>query len=224
MAIHHWPKSERPRERLLERGSSNLSDAELLAIVLRTGSGGESALGLARRTLQHFGGLRNLLNADAKTFCGIHGMGSAKFVQLQAAIELCRRHLRERLDRGNALASPKHTESFLLAQLRDQTREVFCCLFLDNRHRVIKYEELFWGTLNGTSVYPREVVRAALRHNAAAVILAHNHPSGVAEPSQADRSITNKLSEALGLMDIRVLDHLIIGDGNCVSFAKRGLI
>lgn len=224
MAIHHWPAGERPREKLLERGAAALSDAELLAIFLRTGVAGRSAVDLARALLDDFGGLRPLLAADREGFCARPGLGAAKFAQLQAVLEMGRRHLGEELARGEALTSSAATRRYLCAQLRDRAHEVFACLFLDNRHRVIAFDELFRGTIDGASVYPREVVKAALRHNAAAVILAHNHPSGVTEPSRADTRLTERLREALGLVDIRVLDHVVVGEGEPVSFAERGLL
>jgi DNA repair protein RadC len=185
MAISDWPASERPREKLLERGADALSDAELLAIFLRTGTTGQSAVALARELLDGFGGLRPLLAADHATFCRRRGLGAAKFVQLQAVLEMGRRHLHEALMRGETLTSSETTRAYLRARLGERDHEIFACLFLDNRHRVIAFDELFRGTIDGASVYPREVVKAALRHNAAAVILAHNHPSGVAEPSTA---------------------------------------
>jgi len=224
MAISDWPARERPRERLLTNGPRSLSDAELLAIFLRTGVRGKSAVDLARELLERFGSLRRLLAADRDTFCQAPGLGSAKFAQLQAVLEMSRRHLAEQFERGNPLLNPDHTARFLQARLRDYPYEVFAVLFLDNRHRVLAFEELFRGTVDGASVHPREVVRRALQHNAAAVILSHNHPSGVAEPSQADQRITARLSEALALVDIRVLDHLVIGDGDCCSMAQRGLL
>jgi DNA repair protein RadC len=224
MAIRDWPAAERPREKLLQRGAGALSDAELLAIFLRTGVTGMSAVDLARRLIGDFGGLRPLLEADCKNFCRHKGLGEAKYVQLQATLELGRRHLLATLQRGDALSSPDDTRRFLAARLRGYGHEVFAALFLDNRHRVIAFEELFSGTIDGASVHPREVVKRALAHNAAAVILAHNHPSGVAEPSRADESITRRLREALGVVEIRVLDHLIVGDGEITSLAERGLI
>ena len=222
MAIRDWPEMERPREKLLTLGAQVLSDAELLAIFLRTGVKGKSAVDLARELLADFGSLRSLLTADLSTFCQSHGLGSAKFAQLQAVLEMAKRHLAEELERGDALTNPQLTQRYLLSQLRDRSHEVFACLFLDNQQRVIRYQELFHGTLDGAAVYPREVVKQALSVSAAAVILAHNHPSGVAEPSRSDRAITDRLTEALGFMDIRVLDHLVVGDGYCVSFAERG--
>lgn len=224
MAIKDWPAGERPRERLLRDGAASLSDAELLAIFLRTGVRGQSAVDLARGLLRQFGGLRELLAADREHFCQAPGLGDAKFAQLQATLEMGRRHLSQRMQRGDALLSPGDTARFLMTRLRDYPYEVFGVLFLDNRHRVLAFEELFRGTVDGASVHPREVVRRALRHNAAAVILSHNHPSGVAEPSQADQQITLRLRDALGLIDVRVLDHLVVGDGDCCSFAERGLL
>lgn len=224
MAIKDWPDAERPREKLLARGAGALSDAELMAIFLRTGVAGKSAVDVARDLLGDFGGLRPLLKAGRREFCARPGLGDAKFSQLQAVLEMARRHLRETIDRGDALTSPAATRDYLVARLRDFDHEVFTCLFLDTRNRVIACEELFRGTLDGASVHPREVVKQALEHNAAAVIFAHNHPSGVAEPSGADERITRRLRDALALVEIRVLDHIVVGDGETVSFAERGLI
>lgn len=224
MAISDWPVEERPREKLLARGAQALSDAELLAIFLRTGVQGCSAVDLARQLLDHFGGLRPLMECSERSFCQAKGLGSAKYVQLQAVQEMSRRHLEAQLVRESALESPTMVHRYLTSKLRHEVREVFACLLLDNRHRVIRYEALFYGTINAASVHPREVVKLALSHNAAAVILAHNHPSGVAEPSQADQHITDRLVQALGLVDIRILDHVVIGDGESVSFAERGLL
>jgi DNA repair protein RadC len=224
MAIKDWLAEDRPREKLLQRGSAALTDAELLAIFLRTGTPGKSAVDLARELLADFGSLKALLDADQQRFCLSNGLGSAKYAQLQAVLEMAKRHFKEALQRGNALTSPEITRSYLSAQLRGYSYEVFACLFLDNQHRVIKLEELFRGTIDGASVYPREVVKQALYYNAAAMIFAHNHPSGISEPSQADKHITEKLKQALALFDIRVLDHFIIGDGEPYSFAEHGLI
>jgi len=209
---------------LLAHGAQSLSSAELLAIFLRTGIAGKTAVDLARELLHDHGGLRALLLADEERFCQSKGLGSAKYAQLQAVLEMSRRHMLEQLQRGDSLTSPQASRDYLLSQLRDSPHEIFACLFLDNRHRVIVFEPLFRGTIDGANVYPREVVKAALKHNAAAVILAHNHPSGVAEPSQADESITQRLKQALALVDIRVLDHIIVGDGITVSLAERGLL
>ncbi len=224
MAIKDWPADEQPREKLLQKGSNTLTDAELLAIFLRTGTPGKSAVDLARDLLNDFGSLKSLLDADQSRFCQSVGLGPAKYAQLQAVLEMARRHFYEILQRGDALTSPDITRAYLSAQLRGYSYEVFACLFLDNQHRVLKLEELFRGTIDSASVYPREVAKAALQHNAAAVIFAHNHPSGISEPSQADRHITDKLKQALALFDIRVLDHFIIGDGLPYSFAEHGLL
>lgn len=224
MRIKEWPAHERPREKLLQRGSESLSDAELLALFLRTGLRGITAVDLARDLLTRFQGLRPLLDAALGTLCDLPGIGPAKSVQLKAALELGRRYLEATVRRDAVLSSPEQTRLFLKARLRPYQHEVFACLFLDNRHRVICFEELFGGTIDGASVYPREVIKRALHHNAAAVIFAHNHPSGVAEPSPADRAITQRLREALGLVDVRVLDHLVVGDSEVVSFAERGLL
>jgi len=223
MAISDWPSAERPREKLISRGASSLSDAELLAIFLRTGVAGSSAVDLARQLLLDYGSLRRILEADVKTFCTGKGLGLAKFVQLQAALEIAGRHLAENLEYEDCLTKPAQTRNYLRARLRDYDYEVFACLMLDNRNRVIAFRELFRGTIDGASVYPREVVKQALADNAAAVILAHNHPSGVCEASQADIRITERLRKALELVDIRLLDHVIVGDGiTCLS--EQGLV
>jgi DNA repair protein RadC len=224
MAIRDWPIDERPREKLLDKGAAALSDAELLAILLRTGTRGSSALDLARQMLRNFESLRKLIAADRQRFCSEPGLGPARFAELQAAVEIARRQLSETLRAGPSLASPRATRDYLSARLRDLEHEVFCCLFLDKRHRLIQFEELFRGTIDGASVHPREIVKLALRRNSAAVIIAHNHPSGVAEPSQADELITQRVREALALVDIRLLDHIIVGDGACVSLAERGVL
>ena len=224
MRIRDWPRAERPREKLLARGADALTEAELLALLLRQGPRGLTAVDLARQLLIEFRSLRGLLAADQSALCSHRGVGPARYAELRAALELARRHHLEVLRAGVALESPRSTRTFLNAQLRDRPYEVFCCLFLDNRHRLIAFEELFRGTIDGASVHPREVVRDALARNAAAVILAHNHPSGNAEPSQADELITARLRDALALVDIRVLDHLIVGDGACISLAERGLL
>jgi len=224
MRIADWPQTERPRERLLEQGAGTLSDAELLAILLRTGSRGRSALDLARGLIADFNGLRGLLDSSLEEVCRCPGLGPAKFAQIHAALELARRHLRESMTRGEALTSPQATRNYLSAALRDRPHEVFCALMLDTRHRVIAFEELFSGTIDSAHVHPRVVVERALHRRAAAMIVAHNHPSGIAEPSQADLAITRRLRDALGLVDIRLLDHFIIGDGEVVSLAERGLV
>lgn len=224
MGIKDWPAEDRPREKLLRKGAGALTDSELLAIFLRTGVQGKSAVVLARELLEDFGSLKALLEADQTLFCRGNGLGAAKYAQLQAVLEMARRHFEEILQTGDALTSPEITRAYLSAQLRRHSYEVFACLFLDNQHRVLQFEELFRGTIDGASVYPREVAKKALQHNAAAVIFAHNHPSGISEPSQADRMITDKLKQALGLFDIRVLDHFIVGDGLPYSFAEHGLL
>jgi len=223
MPIRHWPSEERPREKLLSRGPAALSDAELLAIFLRTGVRGRTAVDIARDLLLAHDGLRGLLNAPIDAICRNPGLGVAKAVQLHAALEVGRRFLAERLLRGAALSSPDDAREFLQARLRDRDREVFACLFLDQRNRVVAYEALFEGTLNAASIHPREVVRRAMTLNAASVIAAHNHPSGVAEPSRADEVVTRRLREALELVDVRLLDHLVVGDGETVSLRERGL-
>jgi DNA repair protein RadC len=225
MPITDWPDDERPREKLLQRGPNALSDAELLAIFLRTGVKGKTAVDVARELLREFGSLRALLEADFERFSRGPGLGAAKYAQLQAVLEMARRHLREEMERGDALTSPDTTRRFLTAALRNYPHEVFACLLLDNQHRVIRFEELFRGTIDGAGVYPREVAKTALTYNAAAVIFAHNHPSGATQPSEADKLITQRLKQALGLLDIRVLDHFIVGDGErAYSFAEHGLI
>lgn len=224
MAISDWPSDERPREKLIQRGPASLSDAELLAIFLRVGCRGKTAVDLARDLIQLHGGLRPLMAASMDEFCQSPGLGLAKYTQLQAVMEMSRRHLAESIERDNALNSSSQVKQYLQSQLRHQPAEIFSALFLDNQHRLIIYEELFRGTLNAAAVYPREVVTAALKHNAAAIIFAHNHPSGVAEPSIADRSITKTLTKALQLLDIEVLDHIIIGEGEPYSFAEQGLL
>jgi DNA repair protein RadC len=224
MAIKDWAPGERPREKLLEKGAAALSDAELLAILLRTGTAGQSAVEVARNVLENFQSLRKLMAADRQRFCAERGLGLARFAELQAALELGRRQLAETLADRQSLASPKATRAYLSSELRDLEHEVFCCLYLDKRHRLIQYQQLFRGTIDGASVHPREIVKIALQRNAAAVIIAHNHPSGVAEPSHADELITQRVKEALALVDIRLLDHIIVGDGACVSFAERGLL
>ena len=224
MAITDWPAQERPRERLLELGVGVLSDAELLAIFLRTGMSGKSAVDLARELLHRFGSLTALASASVEAFCAIPGLGPAKYAQLQAVMEMARRALKEQAKQRDALTSPQAVRDYLRLQLGGREYEVFMAVFLDTQNRVIAMEELFRGTLKETSVYPREVVKRALAHNAGAIIFAHNHPSGVAEPSRADEAITQTLKQALALIDVRVLDHFIVAAGGGVSLAERGLI
>lgn len=224
MSIRDWPAAERPREKLLAQGAQALSDAELLAIFLRTGVAGLSAVDLARHLLKDFGSLRALLECDLNRFSQHLGLGPAKYSQLQAVLEMGRRHLAETLHRDSALESPQAVRDYLKAQLRHQPHECFACLFLDTKHRVLAFEVLFQGTVDGASVYPRQVVKRALDHNAAALILTHNHPSGLCEPSQADVQLTEHLKKALTLIDVRVLDHFIVGEGEPLSMAERGWI
>ncbi|MDD5297834.1 MAG: DNA repair protein RadC [Rhodocyclaceae bacterium] len=225
MSIHNWPAAERPREKLLARGAGALSDAELLAILLRVGVRGKSAVDLARELLAGFGSLSRLFAATAKDVARHAGMGQAKYVQLQAILELARRTLKEELSTGVSLSSPGAVRDYLRLTLGELPHEVFAVLFLDAQNRLIHYEELFRGSLTQTSVYPREVVKQALARNAAAVILAHNHPSGVAEPSRADELLTKSLKQALSLVDVKVLDHFVVAGGAPpLSFAERGIL
>ena len=224
MSITDWPADDRPREKLLTKGAAALSDAELVAIFLRTGVVGKSAVDLARDMLAQFGSLSGLCGADQKTFCNIHGLGEAKYVQLQGVLEMAQRALGEKLKQGVALDSPKSVRDYLRLRLHNRPHEVFVGVFLDAQNRVLAVDDLFSGTLTQTSVYPREVVKRALAHNAAAVILAHNHPSGVAEPSQSDQLLTDALKQALSLVDVRVLDHFVVAVGQVLSFAEKGLI
>lgn len=225
MSIPTWPAGEAPREKMLLQGAATLSDVELLAAILGTGSPGCNVLELAGKLLQRFGSLRGVLSASCEELKAAPGMGAARYTLLQASLELARRYSLQQLQQpGAVLTSPEHTRRFLHCHLRDASREVFCCLFLDSQHALIRCEDLFWGTLDGAAVYPREVVKAALVLHAGAVIFAHNHPSGVAQPSAADRRITERLQAALALVDVRVLDHIIIGRGEDFSFAEGGLL
>ena len=213
-----------PRSRLRKDSASLLSDTELLAVLFQRGARAKSAIELSEKLLQRFGGLRPLLQADPQQLIKLNGIGSARVAIIKVLPELAKRYFEASLPKGQAIRSPADTEAYLIAKLRDLPHELFCCLYLDNRHRIISFDELFRGTIDGTSVYPREVVKQALSVNAAAVIVAHNHPSGVAEPSQADERITRRLKAALELVDIRLLDHLVIGDGKASSLAKRGML
>lgn len=219
-----WPPSERPRERLLETGPQALSDGELLTILIGSGTRGLPAAELARRLLGEWGGLTGLLGGAPAALAEVKGLGPARVARLLAALELGRRYLGAPAEPRCPLAAPADAARYLKAKLLDLPHEVFCCLFLDTRHRLIRYEELFRGTIDGATVYPREVVKRALAHNASAVILGHNHPSGVSEPSEADRSITLKLAKALALVEIRLLDHVVVSRGGHVSLAERGLV
>lgn len=222
MSITDWPEQERPREKLISRGASALSDAELLAIFLRTGTKGVTAVDLSRLLLKQFGSLNTLMHATESEFCQGHGLGQAKYVQLQAVLEMSRRYLQETIRHQSFLNNPEDTKRYLQSKLAHQEREVFACLYLDNKHHVIAFEELFQGTIDSASIHPREVVKSTLQHNAAAVIFAHNHPSGNPEPSGSDINITLQLKNALKLIDVRVLDHLVIGKGSVASLAEMG--
>ncbi len=225
MSITEWPEDERPRERLLSQGAAVLSDAELLAIFLRMGVKGKSAVDLGRELIATFGGLNRLFSATLDEFSAIHGMGPAKYTQLQAVFEMSRRALAEEMKEKSAFSSPNAVRDYLRLHLSGLHYEVFFALWLDAQNRLIVSEELFRGTLTQTSVYPREVVKKALWHNAAAVVLAHNHPSGVSEPSEADGALTRELKKALALIDVRVLDHFIVaGQAAPYSFAEKGVL
>jgi len=221
MAISDWPPGERPRERLLAHGAAALSDAELLAVVLRTGIRGKSAVELGRELIERFKGVAGILGADLS---GVKGLGPAKRAQFEATLELARRSLKDELRSASALTSPGAVRDYLRLAIADREHEVFVCLWLDAQHRVLRFEELFRGTLTQTSVYPREIVKAGLRANAAAVIFAHNHPSGAAQPSQADELLTRNLKDALALVEVKVLDHFIVAGRQTLSFAERGLL
>lgn len=222
--IKHWPINQRPREKLLAEGPKSLSDTELLAIFLRTGVPGKSALDLAYQLLKEFGSLKKLLQATPQDVYQYRGIGKAKFTFIKAALELGRRCTEEPLPIGEKLNHSIQTKRFILSRLRNYSYEVFACLFLDNRHRLIAFEELFKGTLTETSVYPREVIKRGLAHNAAKIILAHNHPSGDPTPSPADHEVTHLLKKALALVDIQLIDHLIVGNQTCFSLAEIGQI
>ncbi len=224
MAITEWPEDERPRERLMKQGAAALSDAELLAIFLRVGAKGKSAVDLGRELMANFGSLAALFSASESSLSTIKGMGPAKYVQFQAVLELARRALDEKIKQTDALNSPQAVRDYLRLTLSRLPHEVFVAVFLTAQNRVIAVDELFRGTLTQTSVYPREIVKRALAHNAAAVILAHNHPSGEASPSAADRSLTKALADALALIDVRVLDHFIVAPGAALSFAEQGIL
>jgi DNA repair protein RadC len=224
MAITDWPEGERPREKLLQQGVAALSDAELLAIFLRVGVTGKSAVDLARDLLTRFGSLNGIFAASIEDLSEVNGIGSSKYAQLQAIFEMSRRALAEEIRAGDVLSSPQQVRSYLCLKLGSLKREVFVVLFLDAQNRVVAQEELFAGTLTQTSVYPREVVKRALHHNAASVIFAHNHPSGVAEQSRADELLTTALKQALALVEVRVLDHFIVAGNTTLSFAERGLL
>ena len=224
MAITDWPAAERPREKLIELGAEALSDAELLAIFLRVGVTGKSAVDLARDLLTRFGSLNGIFAATEHELSQVHGIGTSKYVQLQAIFEMSRRALGEQLQQRDVFKSPQAVRDYLVLKLGSLTKEVFLVLFLDTQNRLLASEEMFSGSLSETSVYPREVVKRALHHNAASVIFAHNHPSGTAQQSQADELITKQLKQALALVDVRVLDHFIVAGNNTLSFSERGLL
>jgi len=224
MGIKDWPQGEGPREKLLLKGAGHLSDAELLAVILRNGLAGQNAVDLARKMIHQFGGLRSLLSAPKSQVCKLAGVGPVKYAQLQAAAEISKRIAHENLQRGQILTNPDLTRDYLMRQLADRSYEVFALLLLDTQHRVIQFVELFRGTIDSASVYPREVVSLVLEKKAAAVIVCHNHPSGIAEPSQADRRITERIKNALATIDVSLLDHMVVGDQEIVSFAERGWI
>lgn len=224
MAINHWPEEQRPRERLIRHGPQQLSDAELLAVFLRVGVSGKSAVDLGRDMLKHFGSLHALFTASLDEFSLVNGLGPAKYAQLQAVLELARRAIGEELKHGEAFGSPQAVKQYLQLTLSKKPHESFAALFLDVKNRLIHAEELFRGSLTQASVYPREVVKAALSHNAAAIIVAHNHPSGTPEPSHADRALTQTLKQALNLIDVRLLDHFVVAGSQVYSFAEHGEI
>jgi len=222
--ICFWPESERPREKLLERGAQALSDGELIALLLGSGTKGRSAVDIARSLIEEFGSLREMLGADKQRWENRRGIGPARYAMLMAALEISRRFMLEPLRQTPTLDTPEATCRFLLAQLRDRHYEVFCCVFLDNRHRMLGFEEIFRGTIDGANVYSREIVRQTLLYNAASILVAHNHPSGSIEPSPADEGVTRRLRQALSLIEVRLLDHFVVGDGKCYSFSEHGLL
>ncbi|TQV74646.1 JAB domain-containing protein [Aliikangiella marina] len=220
--INHLPEQDRPREKLLLRGAKSLSDSELLAVILRSGIQGKNAIEMARDLLNEFGSLRKLFNADLNSFCRLKGIGEAKYLQVQACLELGQRYLHEQVTAGDVIDNPRQVKTYLQAKICGRVNEVFVALFLDNQHQVIHYDELFFGTVNASSVHPRVLVQQALTHNASAMIVAHNHPSGVAEPSVCDIEITQTIKQALKLIDVRLLDHLIVAGNRVISLAERG--
>lgn len=224
MGIADWPDDQKPREKLLQRGADSLTDAELLAILLRTGVKGKSAVDLGRELVERFGGVHGLLGAQAKAIQQTPGLGTAKAAQLLAALAVAKRALESEVRQRDNLNSPAAVRDYLRLTLRNREREIFIAVYLDAQNRMLGVEELFQGTLTQTSVYPREVVRLGLRYNAAAVIFAHNHPSGLAEPSRADELLTQALKQALALVDVKVLDHFIVAGNSALSFAERGLL
>lgn len=224
MSIKNWPATQRPREKLLMQGASKLTDAELLAIFLRTGVAGKSAVDLAQQLLREFGSLRALLKADLPSFSAHLGLGSAKYAQLQAVIEMSKRYLTENLQKGAVIKNSQMVKELLCSHLRNEQQEIFGCIFLDAQHCVINYENLFYGGLAQSAVYPRQIIKRILHHNAAAVIFAHNHPSGNTMPSDNDKQMTEKIIELLNCIEVQVLDHFIIGEGEPFSMAENGMI
>ncbi len=222
--LHQWPEGERPREKLLSKGASSLSDAELLAIFLRTGTQGKNVIELSREIISHFGSLKSLFAASEQEFCKIKGLGRAKYVQLQACLEMSQRHIKEQITKQDAIKNPAQVKQYVQSKLMARPNEVFAAIFLDNQHHVLAFEELFYGTVNASSVHPRVLVQRCLVHNAAAVIVTHNHPSGVAEPSLSDIDITRTLKTALNLIDVRLLDHLVVASHQVTSLAERGQV
>lgn len=222
--LKDWPSAEKPREKLMSKGANTLSDAELLAIFLRTGVQGCNVVELAKNLLTSFGSIANIYKASPTDFCKMHGLGMAKYVQLQACLEMTKRFLAEELSQGKKLTSSHQTKNYLISELRNEQKEVFLIVYLNTQHQVIDIEKLFNGTINATAVYPRVVLEQSLKHQASAVIFAHNHPSGCLQASQADKDITQQLTQALALVDINVLDHLIIAGNQCISFAEQGLL
>lgn len=224
MRISTWPKSERPREKLITKGAASLSDAELLAIFVRSGTRDKTALDIARDALNYFGDLRFLLDADQKKFCSLAGLGDAKYAELQAALEISRRYLFASLSSADIVSSIDQAKAYFTMKLRGAKHEIFACLFLDNQNQVISYEELFCGSINEAHIYPREVIKKVLQHNATSVIFAHNHISRIADPSLADREITRRLQKCLASIEVKILDHLIIGKEQVISFAEHGFL
>lgn len=224
MPITDWPQEDKPREKLLHKGEANLTDAELLAVFIHTGIKGKTALDLAKDLLQQHGNLKKLLTMPVSTITSMQGIGLSKYVALKAALELGRRYFHHHLQTGEVLNNVSRIQSFLAAKLQDHANEVFACLFLDNHLRLLRFEELFYGTINEINIYTREIARKGLLHNAANIILAHNHPSGLSQPSEADIAVTEKIKQSLDLIDIKVIDHVIVGKPDIFSFAQAGLI
>lgn len=225
MSIKHWHAHDQPREKLIEFGAASLTDAQLLAIFLRVGVKGKNAVELAQDLLDYFGDLHSLLHAEQAEFCQAKGLGLAKYAQLNAVLEMARRHFESGLKKGEAFQSPELSAQFFMNQIGHQPREQFACLLLDQQHQMIHFEILFYGTVNQASVHPRELVKLALKHNAAAAIVTHNHPSGLPKPSESDHQITQLIKQALTLVDVRLLDHVILGDhGRWHSMAQSGQV